>query len=118
MRTCLECGQNFNGRADKKFCSDECRGAFNDRIYRERRRDIVQINRILLKNYTVLKEFDDKGIREIEPQILLRRGFDFNHFTSIDGRCEENGSIWIGCYSYSYSVNPDGIVILKKISRE
>lgn len=114
MGTCLECGKVFNGRSDKKYCSDECRAAFNDRIYRERRRDIALINGILRQNYAILHDLYDNGIQEIEPQILLRRGFDFNHFTSIDGRCEENGSIWIGCYSFSYSVNPDGTVVLRK----
>lgn len=116
MKTCVECGKSFNGRADKKYCSDECRAAFNDRIYRERRRGVASINNILRRNYTVLKELEDSGILKTDIHLLLGRGFDFNHFTSIEGRCDENGSIWIGCYSYSYSIDSDGTVILRNSS--
>ena len=31
MKTCLECGEPILGRSDKKFCSDLCRNAYNNK---------------------------------------------------------------------------------------
>ena len=31
-KNCLECGEAFNGRIDKKFCSDYCRNTYNNKI--------------------------------------------------------------------------------------
>lgn len=31
-KTCLECGEKIIGRADKKFCSDQCRISYNNRV--------------------------------------------------------------------------------------
>ena len=30
--TCPECGDKLKGRADKKFCSDACRNAYNNKL--------------------------------------------------------------------------------------
>ena len=35
MKTCLECGEKIVGREDKKFCSDGCRNAYNNKINKE-----------------------------------------------------------------------------------
>jgi len=113
MRCCLECGKEFRGRADKKYCSDECRASFNDRIYRERRKAIAHINKILLNNYVILKECLENGIKETNAFFLLKKGFDFTYFTTINGRCRENGTIWIGCYSISYSINDNGTILIR-----
>ena len=29
---CLRCNKPFNGRSDKKFCSDKCRNDFNHKL--------------------------------------------------------------------------------------
>ncbi len=31
-RTCLECHEKIVGREDKKFCSDGCRNAYNNKM--------------------------------------------------------------------------------------
>ena len=31
-KTCLECNEKLIGRADKKFCNDYCRNAFNNNL--------------------------------------------------------------------------------------
>ena len=31
-KLCLECGDKLFGRIDKKFCSDACRNAYNNKI--------------------------------------------------------------------------------------
>jgi len=32
QRNCPECGEKIIGRADKKFCSDQCRNSYNNRL--------------------------------------------------------------------------------------
>ena len=34
-KTCLECGDTFAGRVDKKFCSDGCRNTYNNKINKD-----------------------------------------------------------------------------------
>ncbi len=42
--TCVECGEEIKGRADKKFCSDQCRSAFNNRLNSDATNFIRNIN--------------------------------------------------------------------------
>ena len=32
MKTCLNCGEEINGRVDKKFCCDYCRNHYNNKL--------------------------------------------------------------------------------------
>jgi hypothetical protein len=34
-KVCLECGEKIVGREDKKFCSDGCRNAYNNKINKD-----------------------------------------------------------------------------------
>ncbi|MBQ0007019.1 MAG: hypothetical protein KBS57_06435 [Alistipes sp.] len=113
MKTCPECGKNFNGRADKKFCSDECRCSYNDRLNRDRKKGIRWIDRILMKNYSILKECIKMGKTVTDVSYLLRMGFDFEYFTSIPGKCPESGSVWIACYTCFYSVTEEGEILIR-----
>jgi len=31
-RLCLDCGEAIRGRADKKFCNDQCRSNYNNQL--------------------------------------------------------------------------------------
>ena len=53
-RKCLECYEQLRGRADQKFCNDQCRSAYNNRQLAESNKVIRAINRILKKNYSIL----------------------------------------------------------------
>ena len=54
MKTCLECHDPFQGRSDKKFCSDACRNNFNNKQKSDVSHQMRQINAILKKNHKVL----------------------------------------------------------------
>lgn len=34
-KKCLECGEKIVGRADKKFCNDYCRNAYNNNLHKD-----------------------------------------------------------------------------------
>ena len=44
MKTCLECGEKIVGREDKKFCSDSCRNAYNNKINKDSTNYMRNIN--------------------------------------------------------------------------
>lgn len=108
-KVCLECGSGLQGRSDRKFCSDGCRVSYNNRKYGAERKGIREINRILFKNYAILKETLETGFGTCPTSYLFRKGFNFDYLTSLtDG--EEGHPLIMGCYEFRYHVNSKGIV--------
>lgn len=105
-RLCLECNERLFGRADKKFCSDQCRNSFNNKLNQDGNKLIRNINNRLRKNYRILESIRLKeGKGTTSRQILLNKGFDFNHITGIYTTRKGN------CYFFVYDL---GYLPLKK----
>src|SRR3546814_11771683 len=92
-RKCQECGEPVAGRSDKKFCSDQCRTSYHNRVNSSANQLLRQINRILKRNRRILVALNDTGKTIVPVQRLLERGFDFRYFTNCSepktGRSEE-----------------------------
>lgn len=99
-RSCLECGAPFRGRIDKKFCSDTCRIAFNNRLNSDDTSYVRNVNNILRKNRRILMSMNPTGKNKVSYQKLKARGFDFHHFTSTYKTRE--GSQYFYCYEHGY----------------
>lgn len=99
-RSCLECGEPFKGRIDKKFCSDSCRVAYNNRLNSNDSNYIRNINNILRRNRRILMSMNPTGKSKVTYQNLKARGFDFNYFTSTYRTRE--GSQYFYCYEHGY----------------
>ena len=82
-KKCLECEEKVIGRVDKKFCSDYCRNTYNNKVNKESKNLIRNINNRLRKNYKVLSELNKTGKTKVTRNKLYDRGFDFRLFTSI-----------------------------------
>ncbi|MFV5700263.1 hypothetical protein [Flavobacterium sp. XS2P12] len=82
-KTCLECGEKIVGREDKKFCSDGCRNAYNNKINKDSTNFMRNINNKLRKNYRILSELNTEGKSKSTRAKLLSKGFDFEFFTNI-----------------------------------
>jgi hypothetical protein len=82
-KTCLECGEKIIGREDKKFCSDGCRNAYNNKINKDSTNFMRNINNKLRKNYRILSELNVEGKSKTSRAKLLSKGFDFDFFTNI-----------------------------------
>lgn len=100
MTTCLECGTEIFGRPDKKFCSDLCRNAYNNKLNRADVNAIRNINYRLRKNWRILGELcaDDKV--KIAKEKLLSLGFDFKYHTHL--RTTQKGATYFFVYDYGY----------------
>ena len=81
-RLCLECNAAFRGRIDKKFCSDACRVAFNNRLNSNEISYVRFVNNILRKNRRILMSMNPTGKNKVSHDKLKAHGFDFNYFTS------------------------------------
>jgi len=82
-KECLECGSEVFGRVDKKFCSDYCRNAYNNKKNRDTKNIIRNTNNLLRKNYRILEKLNPNQKTKTTKDQLLRHGFNFNYFTNI-----------------------------------
>lgn len=114
-RTCLECGEKLAGRADKKFCSDQCRNAYNNRNNSDVTNLIRNINNALRKNRRILHTLNPGEKTKTTRDKLLREGFNFNHFTHLYQT--KTGSTYFFCYELGYLLlDNDEILIVRRDS--
>ncbi|WP_291141571.1 hypothetical protein [Flavobacterium sp. UBA7680] len=99
-RKCIECGEAFNGRADKKFCSDLCRNAHNNKLNSDHVNYVRNINNILRKNRRIIEELLPEETAKVSQQKLTDKGFNFNYFTNIT--TTKTGKNYTFCYEYGY----------------
>jgi len=99
-KKCLHCNDTFIGRTDKKFCSDQCRNSYNNKITRQNEKLILDINKTLRKNRKILKQFNPEGKTTIRTEYLEKMGFDFRYFTHLF--TTKNNNEYRFCYEYGY----------------
>lgn len=108
---CQECGEELHGRADKKFCSDQCRNGFNNRLNSDSTNLVRNINNILRKNRRVLQELNPKGDKaKAHKDQLLQKGFNFKYCTSIYKT--KTGNTYYFCYEQGYLALEDNFYFL------
>ncbi len=99
-RACPECGEPIKGRADKKFCSDLCRNAFNNKLNADTTNHVRNINNILRRNRRIIEEMTPEGKASVHKNKLVDKGFDFGYFTSTYKN--KNGDTYYFCYEFGY----------------
>ena len=112
-KVCLECGEPLKGRADKKFCDDQCRSNYNNKMNSDVTAEMRNINNILRKNRRILESVvheDGKG--KISKQKLTDKGFNFKYFTQT--HTTQKGSTYKLCYDFGYlPIENDFIMVIK-----
>lgn len=111
--TCPECGEKIIGRSDKKFCSDACRNAFNNKQNKTSNNYMRNINNKLRKNYRILSEHNFEGKTKVNRHKLLSDGFDFDFITQIV--TYKNGAQYFFVYEQGYKIlDSDWVLLVKK----
>jgi len=111
-RLCHECQQPLNGRADKKFCDDQCRSAFNNKLHSENSKLIRTINSALRKNRQILSEFCPEGKNRVKKEKIIAGGFDTQYHTHTYKTRE--GAVYHFCYDYGWlQLDNDNVLIVK-----
>jgi len=113
MKTCLECGDKIVGREDKKFCSDGCRNAHNNKINKDSTNFMRNVNNKLRRNYRILSECNAGGKTKTTRTKLMAKGFDFDFFTNI--RQTKTGNTYRFIYDQGYLfLDDDSFILVKK----
>lgn len=112
MKNCLECGEKIVGREDKKFCSDGCRNAYNNKMNKDTNNIMRNINNKLRKNYRILTELNTDGKSKTTRTKLLSKGFDFDFFTNI--LKTKTGNTYYFLYDQGYMLLENDMYILVK----
>ena len=99
-RACTFCGDLFEGRSDKRFCSDQCRASYNNSHKKEHEKIIFSINKVLRKNRTILKGLNPSGMTTLKKEFMVEMGFNFKYFTSIYTTRDNN--TYYFCYDLGY----------------
>ncbi len=111
-RFCLDCNAVLKGRADKKFCDDQCRSNYNNRLKADDHSFLKEVNQILKKNRSILIAKNPEGKTKVKKEVLIRKGFDFNFHTHT--YATQKGSTYIFCYEYGYLLLDNEEVLLVK----
>ncbi len=113
MRACLECSEKIVGREDKKFCSDSCRNAYNNKINKDSTNFMRNVNNKLRKNYRILSELNTEGKSKATRDKMINKGFDFEFFTNI--LQTKTGNTYYFLYDQGYrALDNDYFMLVKK----
>lgn len=111
-RKCGHCGAPISGRADKRYCSDQCRAAAgNLRKHLDPAQQLMhRLNRVLGHNRQVLHRLSPQGKAVLRRDMLLLAGFDFRYFTH--QHHTPTGNLYYFCYDYGYLLLPEEKILI------
>lgn len=109
---CLDCGEKLLGRSDKKFCSDQCRNNYNNRLNRDSNNYVRNVHGLLRRNRKVLADLYDDGHRRLHRDALMALGYNFTFFTHLVETPE--GVKWIFCFEFGFRDDGGGYLELKQ----
>lgn len=119
LTRCVICDKELAGRRDKKFCSLDCKNTYH--VQRSMQNFLVtsEIDNRLHRNRTILVELQEEAgkVKFISPRNrLIRKGFSFNHFTSIS--VNKEGKMYRHLYDYAWmEFSTTDILIVKKLEK-
>ena len=113
VKPCLECGELVRGRADKKFCSDPCRNAYNNRQNKDVTNYMRNVNNILRRNRRTLVALNPAGKTQVSRQDLVAHSFNFEFYTSTF--TNNQGGTYFYCYEQGYlALDEDTFLLVRK----
>jgi len=111
-KQCLECGDVVLGRVDKKFCSDQCRVAFNNKQNSTANNYVRNVINLLRKNRRILTELNPHDKTKVHRDKLVAKGFNFNYHTNM--YTTKVGTVYYFCFEQGYLDLGDGYFALVK----
>lgn len=100
-RRCINCGEPIVGRADKRYCDDNCRSAYNNNRNSIPNTFMRKVNETLKQNRRVLGEMlGGEKMKKVSREKLLSKGLDFDFFTSQLSNAK--GQVYFFVYEYGY----------------
>lgn len=114
-KKCLDCGELIHGRTDKKFCSDQCRNNYNNRLNRDSNNFVRNVHGLLRKNRRILADLYGEGKTRVHRDALFALGYNFSFFTHVIE--SSKGQRYHYCFEYGYCDIGNDFVELKQNSQ-
>ena len=114
-KNCLACNKPVKGRADKKFCNDYCRNAYNNQLKTISDKLVININNALKKNRRILDTLlpAQEEMAKTTKEKLLAKGFQFKYITHT--YTNKKGNTYFFCYDYGYlPLDNDWYLVVKR----
>jgi len=112
-RYCLDCGEVLHGRADKKFCNDQCRNNYNNQLNSNSSNLVRNINNILRRNRRILEELNPSGKTKTTQKKMATKGYNFEYHTRTYQT--QNGKTYHFCYEYGYlPLDGDEVLLVRR----
>ena len=112
-RKCLDCGEVLRGRSDKKFCSDQCRNSYNNKMNRDETNYMKNVHNILRRNRRILAELNPESRTKVHKDDLIAKGYNFTFHTNT--YTTKTGQTYYFCYELGYlSLNDDYFELVLK----
>lgn len=99
--SCPICNGPLIGRSDKKYCSDQCRYLANNKHKIQSEKPILDINKVLRKNRSILKKLCPVGKAVIRKEVLDSMGYDMKIFSSLF--VTSSKEVYYICYDYAFT---------------
>lgn len=100
-RTCLNCNDPFEGRTDRKFCSDYCKSNYHYEANKHKEDTLFKtIDKQLKCNRKLLRSFNKAGKSTVRAKKIVAEGFNPNYFTHYWKN--QKGDIYLFCYEYGF----------------
>lgn len=115
-KTCLQCDHRIIGRIDKKFCTDDCRVRYHNKLNREIKNTTGTINRILSRNRKILAHFCAEGKTSLPLLSVIAKGFNLNYFTHAYKTDKDINYRFV--YEQGYRIQEGTITIMGKIPND
>ncbi len=101
QRKCLQCAKKVIGRADKKFCNDYCRNAYNNVVKGSVNKIVRNINNKLKRNRNILEQIlGGEPNKKMHKDQFVKEGFHFDYHTHT--LKNKKGDTYFFCYEYGY----------------
>lgn len=114
QRKCLECFEPLLGRADQKFCNDQCRSTYNNKQTLQNKSICTIVNKILKKNYSILMLLHAMGKTSVTKTELEKRGYRLDFYTSMSA--SRNNKVCYYCYDLGYKEMDNNRLVLLKLT--
>ena len=125
-KVCPICETPIRGRADKIYCSLNCKSAYQYEQRLEKDKFYLQVDKQLKKNRKTLKKYNRTGMTSLRREVLHKEGFDPNFFTHYWKN--KKGGVYLFSYDYGIQKIMDGVkekyliiewqeFMIKKVSR-
>jgi predicted nucleic acid-binding Zn ribbon protein len=114
-KNCLACNKPVKGRADKKFCDDYCRNAYNNQLKTSGDKLVININNALKKNRRILDALlpAQEETAKTTKEKMLAKGFQFKYITHT--YINKKGNTYFFCYDFGYlPLENDWYLVVKR----